>query len=166
MEKSVFKITMRKDDEHPEDWKNEVSGYLSIMDGIEIGFDRRGNDVNSEKVWFATVIENGLAVVHNAPTRKAAVSKVQELLPRIKSILTGKLDLIAITDNNSETMDRYTAYFTDNYMLMMSENCLSPQGVCLSDTSKPEYLANDHGKRMRILDCPKDVQKAIVDFMN
>ena len=75
------------------------------------------------------------------------------------------LGLIKITDNGGETIDRYTAYFTNNMMLMMSENACSPQGVCLSDTSKPEYLENDTGKNVIFSKLPEQVQKAIQHFM-
>jgi len=75
------------------------------------------------------------------------------------------LQLIKITDNGGVTIDRYTAYFSDNLMLMMSHNCKSPQGVCLSDTSKPEYLENDTGRNVIYSKLPEQVQKAIKDFM-
>ena len=81
------------------------------------------------------------------------------------------LKLIKITDNGGKTIDRYTAYFKGDgvrhgdYMLTMSHNCKSPQGVCLSDTSKPEYMANDTGKNMIFSKLPDQVQQAIKVFM-
>lgn len=74
--------------------------------------------------------------------------------------------IIKITDNNGETCDRYTAYFKDGYMLMMSENPQSPRGVCMSDDWKQEYIDGDDGKDIEFKDLPERVQKAIVDFMN
>lgn len=81
------------------------------------------------------------------------------------------LQLIKITDNGGETMDRYTAYFKGDgqvdgdYILNMSEYAQSPQGVCLSDISKPEYMANDTGKVLDYKDLPEQVQQAINDFI-
>lgn len=75
------------------------------------------------------------------------------------------LSLIKITDNGGKTLDRYTAYFTDNLMLMMSHHCKSPQGVCLSDTSKPEYIRNDTGKNVIFSKLPEQVRQAIKEFM-
>ncbi|KKN71928.1 hypothetical protein LCGC14_0415740 [marine sediment metagenome] len=80
------------------------------------------------------------------------------------------LKLIKITDNGGKTMDRYTAYFKGDgeidgdYTLCMSHNCKSPQGVCMSDTTKPDWIEADDGKVMVFTDCPYDVQVAIVQF--
>lgn len=70
-----------------------------------------------------------------------------------------------ITDNGGKTMDRYTVYFSDGYMLMMSDNALSPQGVCMSDTWKKDWFDADDGKEMDVCDLPKQVQTAIENFM-
>ena len=75
------------------------------------------------------------------------------------------MELIKITDNEGKTTDRYTAYFTKNMMLMMSENACSPRGVCLSDTSKPEYMECDEGKEIKLADCPEQVKTAITSFL-
>lgn len=81
------------------------------------------------------------------------------------------LQLIKVTDNGGETVDRYTAYFEGDgdidgdYILNMSEAALSPQGVCMSDTCKPEYMANDTGLEVYIVDLPDQVQTAIYNFM-
>ena len=69
-----------------------------------------------------------------------------------------------ITDNGGKTMDRYTAYFEDGYMLMMSED-QSPRGVCMSDCWKQDYIDGDEGKDIEFDDLPESVQKAIVSFM-
>ncbi len=73
--------------------------------------------------------------------------------------------VIKITDNGGKTMDRYTAYFASKYMLTMSENPQSPQGVCLSDTWKQDYIDNDNGKEVEFDNLPERVQKAITDFI-
>ena len=73
--------------------------------------------------------------------------------------------IIKITDNEGETCDRYTAYFKDGYMLMMSESPQSPQGVCMSDCWKQDYIDNDEGKEIEFDNLPERVQKAITDFM-
>ncbi len=70
-----------------------------------------------------------------------------------------------ITDNGGKTMDRYTVYFSDGYMLMMSENALSPQGVCMSDTWKQDFIDGDDGKDMDISSLPEQVKTAISNFM-
>lgn len=75
------------------------------------------------------------------------------------------LKLLKITDNGGETTDRYTAYFSDDYALSMSESPLSSRGVCLSLTSKPEWLGCDTGKNVKFSRLPAQVQKAIRDFM-
>jgi len=72
--------------------------------------------------------------------------------------------IIKITDNLGKTMDRYTVYFEDGYMLMMFESPLSPQGVCISDDWKQDYIDNDNGKELRLEELPKLVQKAIQNF--
>ncbi len=74
--------------------------------------------------------------------------------------------ILKITDNGGKTTDRYTVYFSDGYMLMMSPNAGSPQGVCMSDTWKQEYIDNDNGTEMQFDDLPEQVQKAIIRFMN
>lgn len=80
------------------------------------------------------------------------------------------LELIKITDNGGETMDRYTAYFKGDgvidgdYTLCMSDNATSPQGVCMSDTTKPDWIEADKGKVLAFTDCPYDVQVAIDRF--
>jgi hypothetical protein len=73
--------------------------------------------------------------------------------------------VIKVTDNGGKTIDRYTAYFESKYMLMMSPNPQSPQGVCLSDTWKQDYIDNDEGKEVEFDDLPERVQKAITDFI-
>ena len=75
------------------------------------------------------------------------------------------MELIKITDNGGKTMDRYTAYFTKDMMLMMSSNAVSPQGVCMSDTSKPEYMECDEGAEIKLTDCPEQVKTAIASFL-
>lgn len=75
-------------------------------------------------------------------------------------------NIIKITDNGGKTTDRYTVYFDDGYMLMMSDNAGSPQGVCTSDTWKQEYIDCDEGKELQLNDLPKQVQKAILRFAN
>lgn len=72
--------------------------------------------------------------------------------------------IIKITDNN-EFFDRYTVYFKDGYMLTMSENPKSPQGVCLSDTWKKEYMDKDN-QEIEFDELFSRVQEAIVDFIN
>jgi hypothetical protein len=73
--------------------------------------------------------------------------------------------VIKITDNEGKTMDRYTAYFASGYMLVMSENPKSPQGVCMSDDWKQDYIDNDDGKEVQFDDLPEQVQDAISDFI-
>jgi hypothetical protein len=73
--------------------------------------------------------------------------------------------VLKITDNEGKTMDRYTVYFESGYMLMMSENPKSPQGVCMSDTWKQDYIDNDAGKEVNFDDLPERVQDAITDFI-
>lgn len=73
-------------------------------------------------------------------------------------------NILKITDNEGETTDRYTAYFRDGYMLMMSENALSPQGVCMSDSWKQDFIDNDKGKLIAFSDLPEQVQQAIRNF--
>jgi len=73
--------------------------------------------------------------------------------------------LIKVTDNEGETVDRYTAYFEDGYMLSMSDNPQSPQGVYMSDCWKQDYIDNDEGKEVEFDELPERVQKAIVNFM-
>jgi len=72
------------------------------------------------------------------------------------------MKLIRITDNGGKTLDRYTAFFSDNYILCMSYNCLSPQGVCMSDSGQDFY---EGGRTIELKDCPDDVQLAILNFI-
>lgn len=72
--------------------------------------------------------------------------------------------IIKITDNGGKTMDRYSAYFEDGYMLMMSID-QSPRGVCMSDCWKQDYIDNDDGEEIEFNNLPKAVQRAITDFM-
>ena len=73
--------------------------------------------------------------------------------------------IIKITDNEGKTCDRYTAYFEDGYLLGMSESPQSPQGVCMSDCWKQDYIDNDEGKEVEFEDLPERVQRAITEFM-
>ena len=73
--------------------------------------------------------------------------------------------VIKITDNEGKTLDRYTAYFASGYMLTMCDSPQSPQGVCMSDTWKQDYIDNDEGKEVEFDDLPERVQNAITDFI-
>lgn len=73
--------------------------------------------------------------------------------------------VIKITDNGGKTIDRYTVYFESKYMLMMSHNPQSPQGVCMSDTWKQDFIDNDDGKELEFDDLPQRVQDAITNFI-
>ena len=82
------------------------------------------------------------------------------------------LELIKITDNGGETLDRYTAYFKGDgkidgdYTLTMCSSPLSPQGVCLSDTTKSNWIEADKGEVLAFIDCPYNIQVAIDRFKN
>jgi len=75
------------------------------------------------------------------------------------------MKLLHITDNGGRTLDRYTAYFTDDLHLTMSHNAISPQGVCLCDANMPRQIECDDGKRILFSQCPEQVQTVIARFL-
>ncbi|HDY89159.1 MAG TPA: hypothetical protein ENH82_13720 [bacterium] len=77
-----------------------------------------------------------------------------------------EITIIRITDNGGKTCDRYTIYFSDDTMLMLSDNPLSPQGVCMSDNAKPEYIECDEGIERQFSQLPFEVQTAVQRYMH
>ena len=77
-----------------------------------------------------------------------------------------EIKIIKITDNGGKTLDRYTVYFSDNNMLMLSPNPLSPQGVCMGDNAKPEYIECDEGIERQFSQLPLEVQVAVQRYMS
>jgi hypothetical protein len=100
-------------------------------------------------------------------------NQITKDLKKSIDILTKRLDLlkklknVRIYDNGGKTMDRYTAVYMDQpenrhntfTARGMSENPFHPQGFGCSCTAMP---GRHLGKRIKFEDCPKDVQKLIL----
>lgn len=68
--------------------------------------------------------------------------------------------IIKITDNEGKTVDRYSVYLKDGYMLLIDEH-----GRFFSDDWKQDYIDNDEGKEVEFENLPERVRESIVYFM-
>lgn len=92
-------------------------------------------------------------------TRQKMYKKIEKKKPILRKIV----------DNKGKTRYadyKYIAYFSDGYMLYMSDKPLSSKGVCRRDGwTQEEFNSKDFGKETQFEELNNNVQKAITNYM-